>query len=110
MHLTYPLRTNVSLSERRDGAAGLTGETQSSMLRVPRYGELQLSRTAAAVVRAEVLHSDDFCLSVTDHQLTVTHQQSAGVVAGDSNREDFARRRVDAVAETEDELVRRRGL
>jgi len=80
------------------------------MLRVSRDGELQLRRTAAAVVRAEVLHADDLRLPVADHQLTVADQQSTGVIAGDSDDKDFARQSVDAVADTEDELVRRRRL
>ena len=80
------------MSERRDRGASLTGETESSMLRRPCDGELQLTRAAAAVVRAEVLDADDLRLSVADHQLAVADQQSTGVVEGDPDNEDVARR------------------
>jgi len=80
------------------------------VLRGPRDAELQLTWTTAAVVGAEVLHPDDLRLAVTDHHLTVADQQSTGVLAGDLDLEDFARRGVDAVAQTEDKLVGRRGL
>ena len=99
------LRADVGLGERRDGAAGLAGEPERAVLREPRDAERHLSGTSAAVVGAEVLHADDLGLAVADHQLAVAHQQSTGVVAGHANHEPFARRSVDAVAESEVKLV-----
>jgi len=110
VRLTYPLRANVSLRERRDRGAGLTGDAERPVPRVPRHDELELPRTAAAVVRAEVVDPDDLRLPVAYHQLAVADKQTTGVVAGDSDHEDFARRRVDAVTDAEVELIRRCGL